>query len=145
VTTGEIQKRLIGSWHLVSWEWKDADGAVTSPLGADPAGLLVYDSSGCVSAQLMRRNLPLFRDDDWRQATDEEKACAWSGYFGYFGRYRVDEEAGTVTHLVEGSWFPNLVGTVQVREFAFEGARLWLSAQTAWGRVRIVWEPASKT
>jgi hypothetical protein len=33
----------------------------------------------------MRQNLDRFVSDDWRQATTEEKAVAWSGYFGYFG------------------------------------------------------------
>ena len=55
----------------------------------------------------MRRDQPRFQDDDWRKATDEEKAAAWSGYFAYFGSFTVDEGAGIVTHHIEGSWFPN--------------------------------------
>jgi len=140
MTPEEIQERLIGSWRPVSWDWYDAGGAVNSPLGENPVGLLIYDRSGFVSAQLMRRQQPLFRDDDWRHAADEEKAAAWSGYFGYFGRYTIDEEAGTITHRVEGSWFPNLVGTCQVRQYSFDGNRLSLTAQTPWGHVILVWE-----
>jgi hypothetical protein len=135
-----LRDRLLGSWRVAKWEWEDREGAVTSPLGDDPVGQLVYDASGRVSAQLMRRHQPLFCDDDWRHATDEEKARAWSGYFGYFGTYTVDEQARTVTHHIEGSWFPNLVGTRQVRRYSFDGDRLSLEAETPWGHVTIVWE-----
>lgn len=134
------RERFLGTWRLVSWEWDDANGAVTSPLGEDPAGQLIYGASGTVSAQLMRRDQPRFQDDDWRKATDEEKAAAWSGYFAYFGSFTVDEGARTVTHHIEGSWFPNLVGTQQIRHYSFHEDRLSLEARTPWGRVSILWE-----
>lgn len=35
---------------------------------------------------------------------------------------------------------PELVGTNQVRHYRFEDSRLTLDADTAWGRVRIIWE-----
>ena len=111
-----------------------------SPLGEDAIGQLIYDGSGAVSAQLMRPNQPRFDDDDWRCAQLAERAAAWLGYFCYFGTYTVDERAGTVTHHVEGSWFPNLVGTDQLRYVALAGDRLSLTADTAWGRVTLVWE-----
>ena len=66
---------------------------------------------------------------DWRDAKG-----------GYFGTYRVDESAGTITHHIEGSWFPNLVGTEQVRQYSLDGSRLSLHAETPWGRVTIVWK-----
>jgi hypothetical protein len=134
------RERFLGAWHLVSSEWDDANGAVISPLGEHPAGQLIYDSSGAVSAQLMRRHQPCFQDDDWRKATDEEKAATWTGYFAYFGAFTVDEDAGTVTHHVEGSSFPNLVGTQQVRHYSFQKDRLSLEARTPWGRVILDWE-----
>ena len=134
-----MREKLLGSWRLVSWEWQEAGRAVTSPLGEDPAGLLIYNPEGTMSAQLMRRDQPPFRDEDFRRATDEEKARAWSAYFGYFGTYTVDEKAGVVIHHVEGSGFPNLVGTEQVRSCSFDRDRLSLVAQTPWGQVTIVW------
>ncbi len=100
----------------------------------------MYDASGRVSAQLMRRNHARFASGDWQRATAEEKASAWSGYFGYFGTYTIDEKAASVTHHIEGSWFPNLVGTEQVRYFRLMGNQLILDADTDWGEVRVVWE-----
>lgn len=64
-------------------------------------------------------------------------ASAWSGYFG---AYTIDEDARAVTHHVIGSWFPNLVGSNEIRYFRLERDRLVLDADTAWGRVNIVWE-----
>ncbi len=88
----------------------------------------------------MRPNQPRFVDDDWRRAQLAERAAAWLGYFCYFGTYTVDEAAGTVTHRVAGSWFPNLVGTDQLRYVTLAENRLSLTAETPWGRVTLVWE-----
>jgi hypothetical protein len=141
----EVREKLVGSWRLVSWEWRDEAGDVSSPLGDDPVGQLMYDASGAVSAQLMRRKQSRFGSDDWRQATTDEKAAAWSGYFGYFGTYAIGENADTITHHIEGSWFPNLVGTKQIRYCSFAGDSLSLSARTPWGDVSIVWEKVKAT
>ena len=135
-----MRERLLGAWRLASWDWRDEAGKVDSPLGDDAVGQLIYDGSGSVSAQLMRPSQPRFADDDWRRANTAERAAAWLGYFCYFGTYTVDEASGTVTHHVEGSWFPNLVGTDQLRHFTLAENRLSLTAETAWGRVTLVWE-----
>jgi hypothetical protein len=44
-----------------------------------------------------------------------------------------------VVHHIQGSWFPNLIGTDQIRHFRFDGDQLILDAVTAWGNVHIVW------
>jgi YD repeat-containing protein len=142
-TKNEIQTRLFGAWRLVSWEIHDPDGTVTHPLGEGEIGQLMYDEDGRMSAQLMRSNRARFASDDWRQASPEEKARAWSDYFGYFGTYTVDEQAKAVIHHIEGSWFPNVVGEDQKRYYRLDGEQLVLDATTAWGDVRIVWEKIS--
>ena len=48
------------------------------------------------------------------------------GYDSYFGRYTVDERAGTITHHVEGSLFPEDLGKDFVRQFTLEGDTLTL-------------------
>jgi hypothetical protein len=104
-----------------------------------------YDATGNMSAQLMRPKQPVFESEDWRRAAVEERAAAWGNYFGYFGTYTIDETVGAVVHHIEGSWFPNLIGTDQVRFFKFEGNRVILDADTEWGKVRIVWEKMEGT
>ena len=141
--TSEIEK-LIGAWRLISWVELRAGGEVNYPLGADAVGQISYDASGRMSAQLMRPNQANFTSEDWREASTEEKAVAWNNYFGYFGSYTLDEQAGTVVHHIEGSWFPNLIGTYQIRHFRFEGEQIVLDADTEWGQVRIIWEKISE-
>jgi hypothetical protein len=113
---------------------------VTCPLGEDALGQLSYHGSGRMSAQLMRQHQACFASEDWQQASEKEKAAAWGNYFGYFGTYTIDENAETVTHHIEGSWFPNLIGTQQVRHYHFQRNQLVLNAATPWGQVQIVWE-----
>jgi hypothetical protein len=48
------------------------------------------------------------------------------GYDSYFGRYIVDEKAGTITHHVEGSLFPEDLGEDWVRPFTLKGDALTL-------------------
>lgn len=136
----ELHAQLLGSWRLLSGEWHDEAGPVDSPLGTNPIGLLTYDQCGTVSLQLMRRNQPRFANEDWRFATDAEKTAAWLGYFCYFGTFSVNEGDGTVTHHITGSWFPNLVGTHQVRSYVLKDNVLSLTAEGHMGRVTLIWE-----
>lgn len=135
-----LWKRFLGNWRLVSWEQHDETGGVIYPLGPDAVGQLIYDDSGRMSAQLMRRNPLRFASEDRQYATAEEKAAAWDEYFGYFGTFVVDEDAQAVIHHIEGSWFPNMVGANLVRYYRFEGNQLILDTGSTWSRMRIVWE-----
>jgi hypothetical protein len=138
--TADVRSRLIGAWRLVSWSEETSGGETVYPLGEDATGQLIYSEDGHVAAQLMRAAVPQFAEGDWRKAQPDECMRAWMGYFGYFGSFSIDEQKKAVIHHVEGSWFPNLIGTKQVRFFSFEGERLVLDADTAWGKVQIVWE-----
>lgn len=138
---GSVQQRLLGAWDLVSYEVRTPAGTTMKPLGDDPVGRIFYDAAGHISAHLMRRGIPRFASEDRSKATDPEMGAAWQGYAGYFGRYTVDEKTNTVNHQVEGAWFPNYVGTRQVRVYKFEGNdRLILQAKQAWGVATIVWK-----
>lgn len=140
MNANQTRELLLGVWRLVSWEGREPSGRITYPLGEDALGQLSYDVSGRMSAQLMRQHQARFAQEDWLQASEQEKAAAWGSYFGYFGTYSIDESVGAVTHYIEGSWFPNLIGTQQIRYYHFEGDQLVLDADTPWGQVRIVWE-----
>lgn len=130
---------LLGAWTLVSWSELLPSGGVEYPLGPDARGLLTYTEDGHVTAQLVRSAQARFVHEDWRQASRPESASAWLGYFGYFGTFTVDDRQQAVIHHIAGSWFPNLVGTNQVRRFKLDGDRLILHADTPWGSVEIIW------
>ena len=138
----DIVRKLIGAWRLVSWSETKEDGTVDYPLGKDAIGQLLYSADGHVAAQLARKGMPPLRDEDWRSASQPESSRAWKSYFGYFGTFSIDIATQAVIHHVEGSWFPNIAHTDQKRLFGFEGDELVLDADTAWGKVRIIWEKA---
>jgi len=136
----DIRQRLIGSWDLVSYEIRTPAGQVSQTLGPDPVGRISYDAEGRMSAQLMRRGVPRFGGTAREKATTDEIVAAWRGYIGYFGRYTIDEVNSAVIHEVEAAWYPNFVGTKQVRHYVFEGDRLTLQADSPSGRSTIVWK-----
>jgi hypothetical protein len=100
-------KRLLGAWKLISYELRLASGTVLKPFGEAPIGRILYQANGQMSAQLMTPAATPFDSSDPLKATTNEAMTAWRNYIGYWGRYSVDTTAGTVTHHIEGSWFPN--------------------------------------
>jgi hypothetical protein len=120
-----IQK-FIGTWKLVTSEFRTSDGKVSYPLGDKAVGILMYDSGGRMAVQLMRPGRPRFASGDMRGGTPEEIKTAGEGYVAYFGTYEVDGKKSTVVHHVEASLFPNWVGQDQLRFFEFSADRLTL-------------------
>jgi hypothetical protein len=119
-------ERFIGTWKLVSCEARSSNDEVSYPYGRNPFGMILYDSDGKMSVLIMRRNRPKFASDNRWRGTSEEIKTAFEGIIAYCGTYEVNEEKGTVTHHVEGSSFPNEVGTDKVRVFKFSGDQLTL-------------------
>lgn len=122
--------RFIGTWSLVTSEFRTSDGTVTYPLGEDAAGVLIYDRGGRMGAQLMRKDRPKFASGDMQGGTPEEIKAANEGYVSYFGSYKVNSKDRTVVHHVEGSLFPNWVGQDQVRSFEFSADSQVLTLKT---------------
>jgi hypothetical protein len=142
---------LVGTWKLVSIDERDASGRQVVPLdyGPEPIGLLMYDATGHMSAQAMRRGRArLPATDDVHQATPEQAKAAFVGYNAYFGTYTVDERQSLVVHHVEGSMIPNWEGSAQRRRYTIVGDKLILeppefqaagqqrSRRLTWQRVR---------
>ena len=120
------KEQFIGTWKLVSSEYRRLDGKLAYLKGRDAVGTLMYDASGHMSVQVMRPNRPAFASGDHLKGTPEEIKSAFKGFVAYYGTYEVNEGEGTVTHHLEGSSFPNWVGTALRRFFEFSGNRLIL-------------------
>jgi hypothetical protein len=120
-------ERIVGTWQLMTRTVSRADGTViVDPvLGEKPTGRLVYDASGAMMLQMMRTGRT---EAISNPASSEGKANSRVilGYDSYFGRYTVNEKAGTVTHHVEGSLFPEDLGDDWVRPFTLQGDALTL-------------------
>jgi lipocalin-like protein len=141
-----IAEKFIGTWRLVSIE--DHRPSVMYH-ERNPIGYIVYDSTGHMSVQIVRRNdRARFASDDPAKATLQERADAFNTYTAYFGTYVVSESEGTVTHRVEGSLAPNRTARDEVRYFEFSGERVILiPTQMIEGKLapktslwRLIWE-----
>jgi hypothetical protein len=131
----------VGSWALVSFEHILPSGEVNRPFGDSPSGAILYQSDGHMSAQVSVGSRKTIAGDDPLRASAEEAAEAWRAYLGYWGSFQVFLAKQIVVHRVEGSSFPNWIGTEQVRHFRFDGAnRLILEAQSSSGHSKLIWQ-----
>lgn len=133
---------LVGAWRLCSFTVQRPDGRVLHPYGDDPRGLLIYDETGYMSAQLARKTPS---DPPPSRSRNTERDVAARRYFSYFGRYVVDEARHVVQHHVESSFVRNWIGTVRERQFRLEGNRLTLEVvrgedEPERARKVLVWE-----
>mgnify|MGYP001546690901 FL=1 len=140
---------LVGAWQLESWTvgYSDRDD-FSYPYGEDPQGLLVYSEDGWMSACISRRERALFPEDvSYRKLPDALKGAAFSSYFHYAGRYRIQE--GDVVHYVTHSLNPNFPGTEQLRHAELDGQTLVLSGKDKVGEVTrfhsLVWHRTAPT
>ena len=150
MTPADHRKPFVGAWRLLRYEYRRADGKLTLPFGEGPVGLLIYDALGHMAGQLMRPGRAPFRKNSITAGTIEEVRAAFEGYIAYCGAYGVDAQAGAVIHHVTASWFPNFVGTDQVRYFEFQENRLLLRTppRESGSEKRaglLVWERVSET
>jgi hypothetical protein len=128
---------FIGAWRLVAFEEVGPDGEVIYPYGQDAAGLLIYDSSGRMSVQIMRRDRAPLSTADWQGLRAEEIKNIIEGFTAFFGSFEVDAANGIVIHRVEGHVLPESVGKVLRREFTFSGDLLILKPSPS---RRVIWE-----
>ena len=133
--------RFIGAWRLVSFEEERSDGEIVYPYSENPIGLLIYDSSGRMSVQIMRRDREPFSSIEWQTTPAEEIKKALEGFTAFFGSYEVDDANKTVVHHVEGHVLPESVGKALRREFDFAGELLILKPSP---NRRVIWERVSR-
>ena len=130
--------QLIGSWRLVSRVTTQVDGTVIRDpgLATTPSGILIYDRSGHVAAQLSRegRTVEMIADECATAAKvkgTNDTAQTILGYDAYFGTYTVDEKAGIVTHHLQSALFPGDIGKSIARHFAISGDQLTITFNTS--------------
>ena len=136
----ELRATLLGSWELVLWTNRRPDDVIEHPFGDAPRGLISYTPDGHMSVHMVRPGIPPFNGSPY-DAPHDRIVTAFLGYVGYFGRFSVDAAHRTVTHHIEGAWYPDLIGD-QLRHCRIEGDRLFLEAETPTGWVTIEWRRA---
>ena len=126
-------QRLIGSWRHVG----STMNGKPRPGQENAKGIIIYDAHGYMACHVAPdRNVA----KAGKEPTGEEAKAALEGHIAYFGKYSVDERAGTVTHHRLGSVQPGDEGDL-VRGYEFVGDRLILrpigtAVEVLWERIR---------
>jgi len=139
----ELRRKIVGTWKLAFEEDTLQDGRKTHEFGANGKGFLMYAADGHMCAVAMNPDRPKWKNP--ANPTQQEKAEAFDGSYGYCGPYELDTKHNQLVHLPEVSTGPGYVGTRQLRPYQFEGNRLILSGGTvedepqvaSW---KVVWE-----
>ena len=69
---------------------------------------------------------PDFADSRVR-GTGDELRNAYAGFYAYWGTFSVDAQRGTVEHKIQGSLWPEEVGSTRTRSASIEGSILTLT------------------
>ena len=107
----------------------DNDSTVAEPnLGSDPVALLMFDTLGYMSVQIMKRNRPdsVVMPSD----TNPNNSLPINGYDAYFGTYVMDTSKAEIRYEIEGSMNKNDIGKVLTRNYYLSEDILRLSFQT---------------
>jgi Lipocalin-like domain len=132
--SGSLAKKIVGAWTLTSLVL-DQDGKKSEPYGPGAKGTTMYTSSGRTAVVIVRADLPKFAANNRTQGTAEENKAAVAGSIAYFGTFDVNEADKTLTVHVEGSTFPNWVGTDQKRTVEFSGDEMkWINKAPSMGQ-----------
>ena len=115
---------LIGAWRLVAYEGHTGNNVVY-PLGEDATGYIMYTADGYMSVTMMAAGRTNFAGGDMFSGTDKEKIAAAGSYVSYCGKY--EYQGDRVIHKIEAAFFPNRVGTEQVRFVDLDGDALTLT------------------
>jgi Lipocalin-like domain len=119
--TASVRSRLIGCWTLLEADTV-TDGKVTPWFGRKLplTGILIYHPNGWVSAQICGARPTVKTSANFSQLPDAQKLESLSAYYGYYGTYKVDEAARTVTHTLVDSLWPYEKGNSLRRSFVLE-------------------------
>ncbi|WP_044560467.1 lipocalin-like domain-containing protein [Azospirillum sp. B4] len=107
--------QVLGTWRMVSAQL-DPQGANVPAYGAKPNGLLSFTPDMHFVEVLTDADVPRFASDARGEGTDAENRIAMAKTIGFFGTYTVDEAGEFSGNRVEGSTFPNWIGTVRTRK-----------------------------
>ncbi|SFK97663.1 lipocalin-like domain-containing protein [Lysobacter sp. cf310] len=115
---------LQGTWTLIAADKVLPDGETVRDYGDSPKGRLVVDGRGRYSLQIFKSERLRFASDSKADGSVDEFRSAVMGSSTHYGTMTIEPGAGVLVFSIEGSSFPNWEGTVQKRQYRFDGAEL---------------------
>ena len=136
-----LKEQVVGTWIHVSTTVTAPDGKKSDRPGQ---GVLIYAPEGHFAFVNVANNLPHLAANNRDKATAEEARAIVAGSLAYYGTYAVDEATKTIVPKVEGSTFPNMVGTDQSRVVTSITAdeMRFINPKAPAGVLEIVWKRA---
>ena len=135
---------LVGTWALRRFELRFPDGSVTHPYGEEVVGLLMYDTTGHMSAAFGSASRHTGESSDLAEVGAK---VSYDSFMSYCGLYEVKENR--IAHRVEISSLEAWTGTLQERRFEIKDDQLTLdtmplavgsdspTGRLVWHRVRV--------
>jgi hypothetical protein len=127
---------LVGTWVLD--EAQRTDVAEATPLQA-PRGLIIFDAAGHVIEIVSHGRRQIYVAN---QPTPEEALVTVNSYGGFWGTYKVDDKAGTLSYRVAAGVSPNAANEQLTRSYELTGNRLTIQSRAepgAQGNLRTRW------
>jgi len=136
-----LKEQVVGTWIHVSTTVTSPDGKKSDRPGK---GVLIYAPDGYFAFVNVAENLPRLASGNRAKTTPEEAQAIVTNSLAYYGTYKVDETTKTIVPTVEGSTFPNMVGTDQSRVVTSITAdqMIFINPKTPVGVLEIVWRRA---
>ncbi|HEY4406358.1 MAG TPA: lipocalin-like domain-containing protein [Xanthobacteraceae bacterium] len=142
-----IKDGIVGAWSLVAVTAELANGTGAEPFGANPKGTIIFTPDGHFALFQSRSELPKIASNDRSKATTEEAAAIVGGSIAYFGTYSVNEAEKSLSVVLEGSTFANLLGgpaqqrlvtslTASELKFANPRTPSGMTLETVWKRAQ---------
>lgn len=138
--------QILGRWNIVSWLQLYDDGRRQAPLGENLEGFIRYLDDGDMVCIIANADQPGFTTGGQWNASEAERARAYSSMLAYAGKWRIDGDC--VIHAVEQSLFPGWKGGDQRRQVRLEGNSLYIEARLEAGTpeartAQLKWQRAS--
>lgn len=137
------QDQLVGTWTFVSAVNTRLDGTEFDPNGGKAVtGVLMFDSAGHFSWQIIRSDLPKIASNNRQEGTADEFIAGSQEVLSYFGTYSLDDSGKTLTMHIESSSFPNFNGANQKRSIALTGDELTVTnpSGASGGTTSVTWK-----
>jgi hypothetical protein len=140
----QTAKELAGTWSAASIINIRPDGSKVELFGANPKAMVMFDGNGHFVLDQVNPDIPKFKSNNRAQGTPEENKAVVQGSLSYHGTYSVADKV--LTFKIEGSSFPNWLGTDQKRtvtsftgdelKWTNPGASVGGTAETVWKRLK---------
>lgn len=137
-----LKEQLVGTWTYVSAVNTRPDGTKFDPWGGKAAGVLMFDSTGHFSWQVIRSDIPKLASNNRLEGTAEEFKAVAQGVLSYFGTYSLDDSGKTLTQHIQSSSFSNFSGANRIWAIALTGDELTIGSQAgaAGGTNELKWK-----